>query len=234
LAPQAFLIDLDGTLADSEPLKGLALAETCAGYGGTVSAERYVDVMGEDWPTVTSHFFKCAGISPDYDEFNTHFRVRYLQLLEERVVLTHGAKEFIAAAKAGGIKIALVSSAAPWMVEKVLDKLQLNDVFDLVITQEHVTKHKPDPEAYLLALARLDLDAATVMVFEDSTAGLKAAAGAGCKSIAIAHHFNANHDKSLARLVVEDFTELMIDNRTIADFDTLSVLAHHVAAPQPS
>lgn len=116
-------------------------------------------------------------------------------------------------AKANGIKLALVSSAATWMVEKALDKLQLKNTFGLVITQEHVTRHKPDPEAYLLALGRLDIAAHEVMVFEDSTAGLKAAAEADCKSIAIAHRFNVNHDTSLAQFVIADFAGLMVDGK---------------------
>lgn len=207
--PKAFLIDLDGTLADSEPLKGLALAETCASYGGIADAEIYVDVMGEDWPTVTAHFFKCAGISPAYDDFNARFKERYVALLRERVTLTPGAAEFISAAKAAGARLALVSSAAPWMVESVLQKLDLADAFDLVITQADVARHKPHPEAYLLALSGLDLDATEVLVFEDSAAGLKAAHAAGCRSVAIAHHFNARHDKSLALQTIASFAEIL-------------------------
>jgi HAD superfamily hydrolase (TIGR01509 family) len=208
--PRAFLIDLDGTLADSEPLKGLALAEACVFYGGIASADFYMDVMGEDWPTVTAHFFKRSGIAPSHDEFNARFRTHYLALLEERVTLTPGAATFIAAAKAEGIKLALVSSAAPWMVDKVLDKLQLTHVFDLVITQADVSRHKPDPEAYLLALARLGVPANSVVVFEDSAAGLQAAHDAGCKSIAISHRFNARHDMSLAQRVVDNFAAISL------------------------
>ncbi|MEC5387607.1 HAD family phosphatase [Uliginosibacterium sp. H3] len=207
--PAAFLVDLDGTLADSEPLKGLALARTCGMYGGEVSVEVYAEVMGEDWPTVTRHIFRQAGITPDVDAFNEDFRATYLQLLSSEVELTAGAQLFLDAARASAIRLALVSSAMPWMVSAVLSKLDLLGVFDLVITQADVSRHKPDPEAYLLALKRLALPASDVVVIEDSQAGLRAAAGAGCRSIAIRHAFNARHDLSLATRTVTDFHALL-------------------------
>ena len=54
------------------------------------------------------------------------------------------------------------------MVEKVLSKLDLQHSFDLVITKEDVARHKPDPEAYLLALSHLRVSANDTPVFEDS------------------------------------------------------------------
>jgi beta-phosphoglucomutase-like phosphatase (HAD superfamily) len=53
---------LDGTLAASEVLKARALAQACASYGAQANHLIYADVMGEDWPAVTRHFFKrCEG-----------------------------------------------------------------------------------------------------------------------------------------------------------------------------
>ncbi|HSD37553.1 MAG TPA: HAD family phosphatase [Rhodocyclaceae bacterium] len=206
---KAYLLDLDGTLVASEPLKGRALADTCRKYGGEITAAAYIEVMGEDWPTVTRHFFSCAGIQPCPDAFNADFRERYLALLDEGVELTEGVASFISHARARGIRLALVSSAAPWMVERILARLDLVEAFDLVITQEHVTRHKPDPEAYLLALRKLGLAAQDVLVFEDSAAGLRAAAGAGCTSIVVRHAFNVRHDLSLARREISSFLQLL-------------------------
>jgi HAD superfamily hydrolase (TIGR01509 family) len=177
---KAYLFDLDGTLAASEILKARALAQACASYGAVANHMIYADVMGEDWPTVTGHFFQRYNLSPVFDEFNDRFRGFYLDLIETEISATQGAKQFVFDTRNNGIKVGVVSSAATWMVDKVLSKLDLQSSFDLVITQEDVTRHKPDLEAYLLALSRLRVSAKDTLVFEESSAGLKAATAAGC------------------------------------------------------
>jgi HAD superfamily hydrolase (TIGR01509 family) len=211
---QAFLFDLDGTLAASERLKGQALANACASYGAAADYSIYAEVMGADWPTVTGHFWKEYQINPAFDEFNERFRDLYSTLIENELCATEGAWEFISEAKEHGVKVGVVSSAAHWMVDKILSKLGFQNTFDLVVTQEHVLRHKPDPEAYLLALAQLRIRADDVLVFEDSNAGVRAAIAAGCRCVAVRHAFNAKHDLSAAIRTIAGFTELLGTSRT--------------------
>lgn len=120
-----YLFDMDGTLVNSEPLKGKALALACADYGVLVDHNIYKDVMGESWQVVTSHFFAHARISPDLAEFNRYFRAHYEQMLNKELELHVGAKAYIEQLKQEGKKCAVVSSAATWMVENILTSLQL-------------------------------------------------------------------------------------------------------------
>lgn len=206
---KAYLFDLDGTLAASEVLKARALARACVSYGAEASHLIYADVMGEDWATVTGYFFKRYGLRPAFDEFNDRFRGFYLDLIEAGISATHGAVQFVTETRNSGTKIGVVSSAATWMVEKVLTKLDLQSSFDLVITGEDVARHKPDPEAYLSAISRLRVSAKETLVFEDSSAGLKAATAAGCRCIAVRHAFNTKHDFSGALREIETFNEVL-------------------------
>ncbi|MBR1092542.1 HAD family phosphatase [Bradyrhizobium manausense] len=204
---KVYLFDLDGTLAASEPLKARALANACASYGVEADHLIYADVMGADWKTVTAHFFSTYRLNPPLDEFDARFREYYLDLIEAEVTETRGASGFVRESRKRGIRVGVVSSAAPWMVERVLSKLELSGAFDLVVTQEDVTSHKPDPEAYLLVLSRLRTSAAETLVFEDSYAGLKAANAAGCNCIVVRHAFNGKHDFSAALRVIDGFSE---------------------------
>jgi HAD superfamily hydrolase (TIGR01509 family) len=206
---KAYLFDLDGTLAASEFLKARALAQTCASYGAKANHLIYADVMGEDWPTVTGYFVKRYDLRPALDEFNDRFRGFYLDLIEAEVTETRGAIQFVLESRNSGIKTGVVSSAATWMVEKVLAKLGLQKAFDLVITQEDVMRHKPDPEAYLLALSQLRVSGNDTLVFEDSSAGIKAAKAADCHCIAVRHAFNGKHDFSGALHQIDSFSELL-------------------------
>jgi HAD superfamily hydrolase (TIGR01509 family) len=206
---KAYLFDLDGTIAASEVLKARALAQACATYGAKADHLIYADVMGEDWPTVTAHFLKAYDLRPAFDEFNDRFRGFYLDLIETDISETEGATQFILETRTSGIKTGVVSSAATWMVETVLAKLGLQDSFDVIITQEHVARHKPDPEAYLLALSRLGMSARDTLVFEDSSAGMRAATAAGCDCVIVRHAFNRKHDVSGAVREIESFSEIL-------------------------
>ena len=203
--PKALLFDLDGTLANSEPLKGRAIALACQALGGQVDAEIYAEVMGADWPTVTGHFFRHAGIQPEMSDFSPLFRGFYQQLLQDEVQLTAGALPLLQTAREQGMHLAVVSSAARWMIDAVLARCGVAEVFDLVISNEDVSEHKPHPAAYLLALEKLGLQSTDVLIFEDSEAGLAAATAAGCRCIAVRHAFNARHDFAAASACVDDF-----------------------------
>ena len=207
---KAYLFDLDGTLVDSEKLKGKALAETCSLFGGTVDVNVYKTVMGERWLNVTSHFFTMAKIEPEIEEFNAEFKKIYQELLLKELTPNPNVVELLFKLKALRKKMGIVSSGSDWMVDQVLSQMELSEFFDLVISKEQVTKLKPDPEAYLLALKKLGLSSAEVLIFEDSNSGLIAARNANCDSIAFKHEFNANHDLSLAIQTISDFNDFLI------------------------
>lgn len=206
----AYFFDLDGTLVDSEKLKGKALAETCSLFGAKVDAAIYKTVMGESWEHVTAYFFKKANIAPDFDTFSDRFKKIYQELIRKELKPNPNIEKLLTTLKDKKKILGLVSSASGWMVDQVLSQLNLSEFFDIVITKEDVTKYKPDPEAYLLALERLSLSGSQVLIFEDSKSGLIAAKKASCDSVAFRHEFNVNNDFSLALMVISDFDEVLL------------------------
>ena len=204
----AYLFDMDGTLVGSEGLKGLSIAETCRLFGGVVDVDVYKAVMGEKWEKVTEYFFQKAGIDPDMEEFNKVFRKIYEKHLWEELTPNRNAEKLLRRLKAEGKKTGLVSSASGWMVEHILEQSGLKDHFDVVVFKEHVTKHKPEPESYLLAMKKLGVTPDEVLIFEDSKVGLMAVKGAGCDAVAFRHEFNINNDLSMAVKVIDDFDEI--------------------------
>lgn len=207
---QVYLFDMDGTLVNSEPLKGKALSLACTDYGSNVDFNIYKDVMGESWSVVTEHFFTYAGLVPSLVEFNQRFRSHYERLLSENLELNKGAKAYIEQLNTLGKTCGVVSSAATWMVGDVLNTVGLNKAFDIVITQEHVKKHKPDPEAYNFALSKLEAEPESVLIFEDSNAGVLAGVASGCDVVVIKHEFNGKNDLSGAVKVIENFEEMFV------------------------
>ena len=201
----AFLFDMDGTLINSEKLKGQALSETCKLFGGIADVNVYKEVMGETWLNVVNHFFTKANISPDIDEFNAKFKIRYQHLLSEQLAPNRNVVPLLKLIKESGFKCGLISSASEWMVNHAIEQLHLSDFFDAVVCKEHVTHHKPHPESYLKAIAELNLKPDEVLIFEDSNAGLIAAENANCDAIAFRHSFNINNDFRTAIKIIADF-----------------------------
>lgn len=71
----------------------------------------------------------------------------------------------------------------------VLRSLELEDSLDEVLTSEDVQNPKPEPEIYLLAAQKLEVDPQDCLVLEDSPNGVQAAVAAGMNVIAVATPF---------------------------------------------
>ncbi|MEE9429921.1 MAG: HAD family phosphatase [Melioribacteraceae bacterium] len=207
---KAYLFDMDGTLVDSEKLKGLAIAKTCNCFGGNIDYNIYKNVMGNSWEVVTNYFFEQANIKLDIKEFNIEFKDIYKKLLNDKLTLNPNAKEIVLKLSKMDKKIGIVTSANTWMSENILEQFEISNYFDVIITGEDVSEHKPHPQAYLLALEKLGLRGKDVLVFEDSNAGLVAAQKAKCDVVAFRHEFNEKNDLSLAKQIISDFNEYSI------------------------
>lgn len=94
-----------------------------------------------------------------------------------------GAKEFLLACRAAGIKTALGSASKNSMT--ILDKINLTPLFDTVVDGNMVSKPKPDPEVFLKGAELLHVAAVDCVVFEDAIAGVEAAITGGMKVVGI-------------------------------------------------
>ncbi|PUA79884.1 HAD family hydrolase [Nocardioides currus] len=175
MKPSALLLDLDGTLVDSEPLQQ-------EGY------RRFFAARGWDEPDLTLFTGRRAedvlptvdGPWRDHDHAAIGREVTALVPTDVAPAAIPGAAELIRAAAAAGVRIAVVTSAGPaWVQQALGDGLGILDLVDLVVTAEDVVDGKPYPACYLLACERLGLEPATTLAAEDSTAGVQAAVAAG-------------------------------------------------------
>src|SRR5205085_2366201 len=94
--------------------------------------------------------------------------------------------------------------------ENVLTVLRtsgLEPAFELIVSKEDVTTPKPNPEAYRLALKRLELKSGQAVALEDSATGLASALGAGIKAIAVGHRKEPG-EWSEGAVFVEDLASL--------------------------
>jgi HAD superfamily hydrolase (TIGR01509 family) len=88
-------------------------------------------------------------------------------------------------AKRGQIPFAVVSGSALDSVTASLTTLNLLDRFETLVCAGDYQKSKPDPEAFLLAAARLKVAPESCLVFEDTEMGIQAATSAGMASVKV-------------------------------------------------
>ena len=186
----ALLLDLDGTLVDSEPLHRRGYESFFAHKGwelpdlSVFTGRRAVDVFATEpgpWD----------GLDPE---------VVLAEVLEhvpdEAARAVPGARELIEAARAGGTPVAIVTSAGPdWVQRSLVESLTLGlDSVDLVVTARDVEDGKPHPAGFALACRRLDADPAAALAAEDSPAGVRAALGAGVRQV---HGIGTSHPREV-------------------------------------
>lgn len=94
-----------------------------------------------------------------------------------------GAKEFLEACRAAGIKTALGSASKN--SSTILAKINMAHLFDAIVDGNHVSKAKPDPEVFLKGAEALGVNPAECVVFEDAIAGVEAAINGGMKVVGI-------------------------------------------------
>jgi HAD superfamily hydrolase (TIGR01509 family) len=83
------------------------------------------------------------------------------------------------------LKTALVTSASAASVSRILEAHKLTLLFDAVVTGDDVSNHKPHPEPYHLAAARLQVSPKECLVYEDSDVGVMSASRFGAHVLRI-------------------------------------------------
>ena len=135
----------------------------------------------------------------------------FLDIVKRELEPLPGLHESLERFKAAGLKLAAASSGAKTYTSLVLDKFEIRNYFESVVTGDDVTIGKPHPEAYIIAAKKLGLDPNQCLVLEDATKGIQSAKAAGCKCIAVKNSNIPTQDFSLADLVVPSLSAVTID-----------------------
>ena len=172
----ALLLDLDGTLVDSEPLHRERYRAWFAQRGWPYDDEVAAQFTGRRADDV---FRTVDGPWRGEDPEALLAQIIALEPLRRLPEPVAGAGEAIGWARAHGIPLALVTSAGSRWAGRALEALGGIGVFDATVTRDDVATGKPDPACYALACERLGVDAGAAVACEDAPDGVRSAVGAG-------------------------------------------------------
>jgi HAD superfamily hydrolase (TIGR01509 family) len=186
------IFDVDGLIADTEPLnarvtirvladmfglRGVKPEDFAAGYGR--GAEAYVKAGAR---------FHGLELTDEQAHAAAELRERYLveTVRKEGLPAFPGVLKLIRdALKSKDFRLAIATSATQELSEAILTSVKVPYRKMVYVSGSDVTKKKPDPQIFLIAIQRLGIEAARCVVFEDAPSGVQAAKSAGAKCIAV-------------------------------------------------
>ena len=209
----AFIFDMDGTIVDNMGFHTRSWVEFFARRGRTIDPDEFfLSTAGRHGREIIRT--EMGADLPEHEvvALNSEKEVVYRELYGPHRKTVGGFDALIAAAKLGGVKLAVATAAQTTNVEFTLDGLDLRKHFDAVVTAADVPRGKPHPDVFLEAAARVGALPAHCIVFEDAPLGVEAARRAGMRCVVITTTLPAaafaEYDNVIR--IVDDFNELSI------------------------
>jgi HAD superfamily hydrolase (TIGR01509 family) len=207
---RALLFDMDGTLTATDPLHADVFADILAPHGFIVDHAFYAErIAGRTNRLIFQSLFPGLGdVEADAMSAAKEAAFRAAHPVLDPLP---GVLDFIAAARALGLRLALVTNAPRANAEHVLTALGVVEDFTEIVTVDAVARGKPHPDPYQEALRRLGLTPPQAIAFEDSPTGLQAALAAGLATVGLATSLSPETLKSYgARWAVPNYLGLSL------------------------
>lgn len=201
-AVAAVAFDLDGVLIDSEPVWEEVRRDYVDAAGGHWLPEAQRRLMGMSTPEWSAYLSRDLGVGRPPEVVAADVLERMAERYGQGPPLLPGA---VAAVErlAERWPLGLASSSSRQLIELVLAASGLTGRFRATVSTEEVPRGKPAPDAYLEVAARLGVDPAECAAVEDSSNGIRSAAAAGMRVIAIpARRYPLDDDAARAAAVV--------------------------------
>jgi HAD superfamily hydrolase (TIGR01509 family) len=214
---EAVVFDMDGVLADSEPVYFAAMQVVLAPMDLRVTEADQRAVMGhsiEDTWVYLRQRFGLEGPLDDLVQAYDQELIRQLALVNEPLP---GVRELTATLKQRGVPIGVASSSLPAWIEALLGGLGLHDAFDALVSATMVERPKPAPDIYVEAARRLGKAPHRCIAIEDTPTGLASAKAAGMLTVQVRASSTAWPPQPEADVVLESLREfelgLVTDSR---------------------
>lgn len=197
----AVIFDMDGLLIDSEPLWCIAELEIFNDLGVPLQESMCNQTMGLRTSEVVSYWYaQFPWIGPSQSTVAERIISRVSELLVTVGQPMPGAVEVVQLCQQMQLPLALATSSPMSLIETVLNKLGLQDAFDVVNSAQTEEYGKPHPAVYLTSAHRLGVHPNKCVAFEDSVRGTISAKAASMRCIAVP----AAQDRKDPRFAIAD------------------------------
>ena len=203
----AYLFDLDGVVIDTEK----------------EYTRIWKEIGDKHIPHIKNFAIQIKGNRLDniYENYFSHLSEKewedilvYIRDLGEKMTYNYvdGAKEFLQELKKKNHLTALVTSSDNHKLEILFSKLpEIKSFFDVIISSNDNVKGKPEPDPYLLAAERLNIEPEKCIVFEDAIAGIESGLAARMYVIAVSTTHEVDVLRKYTPKVIPNFKDFCLN-----------------------
>ena len=177
----AYIFDCDGTLADTMPLHYRAWKRMVEEEGGQFPAELFYSLGGVPTHLIIEHLNTAQSLRIDVPTAAHRKEEYFVELIAE----VRAIEPVLAIARRvhGSVPMAVCSGGYRRYVERTLEAIGIEGIFDAIVCAEDCARGKPHPDPFVEAARRLGVPPGDCLAFEDSPAGVESARAAGMECV---------------------------------------------------
>jgi beta-phosphoglucomutase len=214
---EAAIFDWDGTLANTKKAIVASFQKALSEINCNANNKLIERLIGIGSAETFKEILKIENVSFDEALIESLVRKKVQTSIElsEEVKLFDGSRDLLKILK-GKIKLGLASMNKRKFIDHMLQKFDLTNYFDVIVTADEVKKAKPDPEIFLKCAKKMQVTPKRCLVFEDSVFGIRAAKSSGMSCIAVLTgvYKRSEIESEFPDMIVYSLTE----NQKITDF----------------
>jgi beta-phosphoglucomutase len=192
---KAIIFDMDGVLIDAKDWHYEALNKALALFGFSIS--RYDHLVTYDGLPTKKKLEMLTlerGLPKGLHQFINDLKQIYtMEMIFQKCKPVFYHEYALSRLKAEGYRLAVASNSIRQTVELMMEKSNLARYMDLMLSNQDVSKPKPDPEIYNTAIARLGLKPEECLIVEDNQNGIKAAQASGANVMIVSSVEDVNY-----------------------------------------
>ena len=183
---KAAILDMDGTMLDTEKIYMRFWIEAAKYYGYDMKPEHVLQIRSLAAVYAKEKFKEFFGEQCDYHKIREKRKALMAPYFEEYgIEKKEGLDEFLTHLKNKGYLICVATATDTKRTSKYLRELNIDKYFDQIVCANMVRCGKPNPDIYLEAVRRLGLSPDECIAIEDAPNGVLSASRAGCKVIMV-------------------------------------------------
>jgi HAD superfamily hydrolase (TIGR01509 family) len=183
---KAVLLDMDGTLLDTEKVYLESLVSALAAFGYSDGVVTLCQAM-VGIPALECEAMLRARYGEDFplSQLRQAFNARRDEILGSGLPLKSGAIDLLDALRETALPLAIVTSSSRRTADEHLTLAGIRTRFETIVTRDDVIRGKPSPDLYLLAASRFGVKPEFCLAIEDSNPGVATAHAAGALTLMV-------------------------------------------------
>lgn len=193
---KAVIFDMDGVLIDAKDWHYEALNKALAIFGLTISRhDHLVTFDGLSTGQKLKMLSKTYVLPDSLHGFINEMKQQYTMDITHQLCKPVFHHQYaLAKLKENGYQLAVASNSIRNTVKVMMEKSALMDYLEFYLSNQDVSKGKPDPEIYNLAIQKLGLRPDECVIVEDNDNGIKAAKASGAHVLKVETIHDVNFD----------------------------------------